>query len=510
MMGTFVITGPDGKKYKVTGDNAEGALQALKKAVGQQPEAVTPAQQAYNDLPWYGKAAQAADDTARFLANGMTLGYADKIAGYLGGEGTEAERAKTAAAQERAGTAGTAAEIVGSLAPVSAMARTGATAASLIPRGVTGGKAFLARLLASGADAGAIGAVQATGHDQDPLTGAGIGVASGIGGQAVGEVLSAGLSKAAGLFNKKPAILHGDELKQAGQQAYNRAEQAGVIFRPEAVDRLRQGVYDDFAQFGYHPKNQPGAAVAYDELARLAEGGNVSLKGLDTARKVAQGGFSPTNPSNNALLGKVTDRIDEFAANAGPNDVLTGDAAAASSALKEGRDYWQRFRKLEKVDELLGKAGLQAGSTGSGGNVENATRQQLKRLLTDKKLMRGLTADEKEAIRKTVLGTPTQNALRLAGKLSPQGNGLMLALGGAGSVAAPQIALPAMAVGYGSKKIAEALTRKNTGNLKDLIAVGGKKSTLAGPKNAVQRLAESKRDAIARLLSMSLLHTAPR
>lgn len=38
-MGTFQITGPDGKKYKVSGENAEGALAALKKSLGAAPAA---------------------------------------------------------------------------------------------------------------------------------------------------------------------------------------------------------------------------------------------------------------------------------------------------------------------------------------------------------------------------------------------------------------------------------------------------------------------------------------
>ena len=35
-MGDFLITGPDGKRYKVTGDSAEGAVAALKKMLGGQ------------------------------------------------------------------------------------------------------------------------------------------------------------------------------------------------------------------------------------------------------------------------------------------------------------------------------------------------------------------------------------------------------------------------------------------------------------------------------------------
>jgi hypothetical protein len=454
----------------------------------------------YAALPWYGQAAQAADDTARFLANGMTLGFADKIAGYLGGEGTEAERAKTARAKERAGRAADFTDFVGSLVPVGAVARSPIAAARVIPQSANGLKGFAYRSLATGADGSLIGSIQAMGHDTDPVTGALLGFGAGVVGNAAGEALTAGASKVLGALNKPVPTMTAEELKAAGAKAYQDAENAGVIFKPEAVDRLRQTVYDDFAEFGFHPQNQPGAGVAYNELARLAEGGNVSLKGLDTARKVAQGGFNPTNPSNNALIGKMTERIDDLATKATADDVLTGDAQAAAAALKQGRDYWSRFRKLEKVDELLARAGLNAGSTGSGGNIENATRQQLKRLLTDKKLTRGFTPDETEAIRKAVLGTPAQNALRLAGKLSPGGNGLMMALGGATTALNPAIGIPAMALGYGAKKTAEAMTSRNADMVKKLIAAGGSKSALEGPKNSLQRLTESQRQAIVNAL----------
>lgn len=42
-MAEFLITGPDGKKYRVTGDSAEGAVAALKKMLGQSAPAQSPA-----------------------------------------------------------------------------------------------------------------------------------------------------------------------------------------------------------------------------------------------------------------------------------------------------------------------------------------------------------------------------------------------------------------------------------------------------------------------------------
>lgn len=443
---------------------------------------------------------QAADDTVRFLANGMTLGFADQLAGYLGGEGTEAERQKTADAKERAGLAGDVAELVGTLLPVGAVAKSPIAATRFIPKSATGLKGLAYRSLATGADGSLIGGIQAIGNGTDPLTGALIGLGAGIGGNVAGEALTAGASKALGAFNKQVPVMSADELKTAGEQAFTDARNAGVIFKPQGIDRIRQAAYADMAEKGFHPKLQPGAATVYDELERLVQGGNVDLRGLKTLREIASGGFIPGNAKNNAMISDLVRKIDDFAESATPADVLTGNSQAASAALKQARDYWSRFRKLEKVDELLERAGLNAGSTGSGGNVENATRQQLKRLLTDKKLSRGFTANEKDALRKAVLGTPAQNALRLAGKLSPQGNGLMLALQGGLTAVNPWIGIPAMAAGYGAKKTAEAMTGRNAELVKKLIAAGGSKSALEGPKNALQRLAESQRKTIINTL----------
>ena len=47
-MATFKITGPDGKVYRVTGDNAEGALSALQQHLG---ASAAPAPTAQPDSP---------------------------------------------------------------------------------------------------------------------------------------------------------------------------------------------------------------------------------------------------------------------------------------------------------------------------------------------------------------------------------------------------------------------------------------------------------------------------
>jgi hypothetical protein len=311
------------------------------------------------------------------------------------------------------------------------------------------------------------------------------------------------------MFNKAPKTMDSDALKQAAQAAYQRADDAGVIYSPDAIKRVTGNLKGDFADFGFHPQLQPGANVALSELDRLG-GQNVTLKGLDTARKIAGNAYQPMNKSNNALTGKVTGAIDDLVQNPQAGDIIAGNGSQASAAIKEARDMYGRSAKMDKLDELFTRGELNASTSGSGGNLQNATRQQLKRVLMNKGWDRGFKPDEINAIKKFAKGTTGQNILRSLGAMSPMGNGLgkMLWSGaaGVGAVTNPATLIPmaaGAAVTSGAKKGAEVITRKNFEKLQSLIASGGNAAALKAPKNAAQKAIERNKAAIARALMMS-------
>lgn len=139
----------------------------------------------------FGKIGQAAEDVARLASNGVTFGFRDKLAHYLGGGSPEEERAKTAQAMERAGTAGKVAELGGAIATPIGMASNGLTLARLIPEGAgIAGRLLLGTGLA-GAEGAAYGGLSAAGHDQDIKKGLATGAAFGLGGNVAGEALAA-------------------------------------------------------------------------------------------------------------------------------------------------------------------------------------------------------------------------------------------------------------------------------------------------------------------------------
>ncbi|RVL48487.1 hypothetical protein CN138_09160 [Sinorhizobium meliloti] len=534
-MPTFQITGPDGKKYRVKGENAEGAFKALQQHIGAPPpvqesqasvdtrndlSAMTQgmtgelpggnlAAARYEGMPWRQQAAQAADDTMRLMANGITFGYADKIAGALGGEGTDAERAKSDEARNRAGSAGTAAELVGAVTAPVGLARQGVTLAGRLGTGaMTGAKGLAARSALMGVEGAGYGALTAAGNDQGISEGAGYGAAGGILGNVAGEAISAGVGKLAGAFNKKPAIPQLDEIEEAKNAAYQRAEQAGVAYTPAAIDRINGSVANGLSELGYDPALMPGARVAIDRLQEL-QGQNVTLKGLDTVRKIAnQGNLPPNAPNakaNNAAVGKIVSAIDDLIENAGQGEILMGDAVAGEQAIREARSLAARGIKANKIEDAVRNAEIDAAASGSGGNVDNRTRQMLKPLL---KNPRGFTPDEQSALNTAVRGTPTQNALRLAGKLSPSGNGLMAILHLLGGSATGGATLPLAAGGMAAKALSDRTTSQNTKKLIEVILAGGDASATKAAPNAVQRLAQSKREALARILMSIGAHEA--
>jgi hypothetical protein len=242
-----------------------------------------------------------------------------------------------------------------------------------------------------------------------------------------------------------------------------------------------------------------------DELGNI-EGQNVTMKGLETFRKVAGRLRESQNPSEQTLGNRIVGGVDNFASGLGPNDVISGNPQAAVGALQDARSLWMRSAKASDLQDALEAAQNRAASSGTGGNIDNATRQNMRRLLESRD---NWTPDETAALKTVVGGTPAQNALRLLGKASPEGNGLSMMLHLGAVLPSGGMSLPVAAAGAAAKYTADKMTRANVQRLTDAILAGGDVSALRGPPNAVQRFAASNREALVRALSGVGLSTSP-
>jgi len=448
---------------------------------------------------------RSADDAVRVGANAMTFGLADRFAGAMTGKGTEGERAVTKGSRERLGpVASTAIDIAGGVLPGVGLAKAGITAARAIPQA-----GLLGRLGAGAVDGAALGAANALGYGEDVQQGALMGGAGGGAGALAGEVLSAGM-RGLGRVTRPaaPTAPSLDDLKMQQKAAYQAFDDINPIYDAKELAAAQARLQGRFAEMGADPALQPKAFVALNRVAQDVESGlPVTGKGLETIRKVAGNAYDPMNPSSNLLVKAVQGEIEGIMGN--PGAAISGDAKAAADAVAQGRELTKRIKKQEIVDQLLEKASIRADRAGSGGNVDNATRQELSKLLDPKsKQGKMFTEDERGAVRELVKGTLAGNIMRGVGKLSPQGSGLMSALGIGGAVANPLAAIP-FALGAAAKPIGDKMTENSARRLGELIRAGGSKEAAFGTPNMLERIGTDNRDAIVRALMMSGAIAAP-
>ena len=447
------------------------------------------------EQPQSGGMLQKADDLVRMAADGLTGGYADKFAAYMGGSPLEQERAKTDEAAKRLGWVGTAAQIAGTAAGPGKVA---SGAAKLIPR--------VAPILTSALTGAGIGGFDAAGHDQNIATGAGVGALAGVGGDLAAKGISGAVGKVAGAFNKTPPVVGGDELEALKNAAYGRAESAGGVVNSSATSRLADALRNEAAAFGYDPAMQPSTAGLFNRLKDY-EGQNLTMKGLDTLRKIAGRTWESRRDSDTALGSRLKSQIDDFADNLTPSDMIPGmgDATAANAAFKEARNLANRSFKNDDIMNAVEYARERAASTGTGGNVENAIRQELRKL---KNSNTSWTPDELQALSGEINPGLMRNTLRSVGGLSPD-KGVIPLMANMAAIGVNPMALAGSLMSMGARHGSEYLQKKGVEDIGRLVRSGGSKSAITPAPNAVQRLAKSKQDALARALMSGAVVMAP-
>lgn len=433
------------------------------------------------------------DDAVRGVADMATFGLADEFSagmGSLTGIGGQAgQYDKNLAAQRQRDEQGGMARLGGQVAGAFMLP---GMAARSVPQAIGQGAV-------SGA---AYGFGSGEGGLEQRAQSAGMGAA--FGGAAGGALR--GVANAIGNRAAAKSIPSNEQLRSAANAAYQSADNAGVIFKPEAVKRLANEIRVDLANFGFHPKLQPRIATVLDELERVQDG-NVTMKGMDVLRRIANNARMSMDPSEKALGNQIVGQIDDFISSGRADDVLMGDAGVASGALRQGRDLWSRMRKSEMVDTAALKADRRAASTGSGGNADNALRQNVRSLLDNPKTAKGMTAVEKQAADRVVRGTTGQNALRLAGKLAPTGVVSGVLSGGAGYGLAGPAGLALPMLGQLAKSAADRMTVKNAERLSQIIRSGGRsaKDLAALARGGQMQIAQVKRvEQLAKMFGLTV------
>jgi hypothetical protein len=298
-------------------------------------------------------------------------------------------------------------------------------------------------------------------------------------------------------MSRKPAVSSIDALEDAGRAAFQRADDAKLIVKPNWVNSVARDIREGLTEVGWTPEltNRPMAVInMLDE--RLTQ--NVTLKDIHSLRRVAQNIGQSTEPFERFLSAQMVKKIDKHIDRMKPGDVLTGNATEGIKAFREGQAFWRTARKAEVVDEAVTKAERLAA--GQNTTFYKALQTQFRGILNSKTRRRGFSTEELAAMEKLARGTVTQSVLGKLSALSPTSklNVMMNTVGGisSGGTAIP-LQAAAMGAGFAAEKVGEKLTRNNIYGLARLIREQG---LTPGLQAQVKKMPRARQQRLNRVL----------
>jgi len=272
-----------------------------------------------------------------------------------------------------------------------------------------------------------------------------------------------------------------EQLKQVSRSVYKEIDDAGVTVKAEAVDRLINDIEKSTRKAGLDPRTTPRAAGALDVI-KDDLGNAQTLTEIDRLRTVAQGVAKNLDPTEKALGSRMIAEIDDFLDNARPTDFTKGTQGGAEVAKKfnAARKIWGRARRAEVIQEALKTGGSRAAGAEAG------IRNELNRILNNKKLKKFFPKEELKIMRAVVDGDFKQNMTRLIGKVglsidrSPNVFASIVAGGGLGTVIGGTTgAIVVPVIGTISKQIAKKLTTNKANFVDAIVRAGGDAERIA-------------------------------
>lgn len=346
----------------------------------------------------------------------------------------------------------------------------------------TAGGAAIKGGAAGAASGAAYGLGEAEGGPGDRLEGAAKGAAlGGLFGAGAGAAINVGTRAFRAAFGRavqKPTI---EGLREAKTLAYKAVDDAGEVFSPEEVQGMAQAAREAVESSStYVPDVDKQTEAALTILDRQGAGPK-TLGQLDNIRKAL---WKRYNAAPNEV--GILDAIDAI-------DNLVATREASSDLMQAARAANSTYKKAELLEAAFKKARDQTASTGSGGNILNKYRQAVTNIVNDPKRAKWFSGEELETMQKMIDGGTGIDLLRRVGKLSPDGNGLMLALNLLGGAQFGPGALAVTGLATGAKAVADNATRRMAERTLATVAGAAPEAarpvTVPGPFNALLGLA---------------------
>lgn len=513
-MPDYIVTGPDGQKYRVSGKgSAEEALAHV-----QQMQAAPPQQ----DQPGY------VEDIAKGAGSGLVEG-AYGIPGMVGdtvdmmrsvGTWGGNKLRKFAGKEPLKGLAPDPlglSSIPGSkdlmdmtgFQPYEPQTRAGKfahTAASFVPAAAAFNASGGLKTAASAAiKYGVVPGLTSEGAGQ--LTeGTVLEPYARVGGALLGAGLASGATGALKYASKPkdpnlaPIFDKAQKLKDYAGRLYDQVDAAGIQVDPMSLQAGVSRIEAKIAQQGLRGKTVPAETQRAIAILNDMATQPTTFKQLDKARQAIKEAFSYNSPSETRLATLITKEFDGFVNSLGPQDIISAaNPKQTVSLLNKARGAWAQGTglgdKADIINNIWQKSLDKVGANYSKAGIMTALRQEFRslnnKIRTDKDIARLFTGAERDAINEIVRGGKMENALRNVGKLAPvspsslaitsagvggPAAGVGFLVGGPAGAAVGAAAPAALSLGAGvpARMASNVIQRRNIDNLTAMILNKGK------------------------------------
>lgn len=344
----------------------------------------------------------------------------------------------------------------------------------------------------TGASAGTVhGTMEGIGGEEDLRSralGGAVGAATGgVAGGALtglGEGFNAALRRLQTSPKAPEVVPTLENLRDTAAGLYKRAEGVQVLLPTAKLSELAQKAQTGLKSDGYHPRLHPRIKVVLREIDAM-QGSDKSLMELEQLRRIAQNAGQSLQPDERRLAGTLVDQIDD----------AIEELGSGSAPLREAREVWGRFRRLQMLEDLVEDAS-------NSPNFEQAVQSKVRALLRNQKRMRGFSEAERRALKEITSGEGSISSLQnVARVLSPTNlPGAIISATTAANVGPAALALPAG--GYAAKKTADSLLQSQLETARKTIAMpAGRKelvdalmqqpNKLAAPSAASQQIIDA-------------------
>jgi hypothetical protein len=268
-----------------------------------------------------------------------------------------------------------------------------------------------------------------------------------------------------------------EELDKAAKAGFQHPEVGQLSIKPKALQSWADDLRSNLTEAGLDENIAPKTWNILKRFDEAPPNSVVTGNNLQSLRRTF--GRAAADPNDAPAASRAIESLDKFVGEGIPQDaVLRGDPNTVGSIWGEARGNYAAARRSERISTAIDKAELQAGGANSGANIDNATRQQIKSILNNRKARRGYSGDELREMRQIVMGTYTGDAARAVGNILGGGGGLGTMLtAGAGAASGAMAGGPFGAiigaatpiVGFGFKKLGNAITGSSVEKLDELV-----------------------------------------